>query len=70
MSENSKTAYRYGFYLDPQPGDPVVIDLNEAETNARKLSVENGGVPVAIWDSADKTLRLFAGYEDFIPVGI
>ena len=69
MSENSNS-YRYGFYLDPQPDDPVVIDLSEAETGARKLSVENGGVPVAIWDGADRTLRLFAGYEDFIPVGI
>lgn len=61
-------SFRYGFYLDPQPGDPVASDLTEAESKARGLSVDNGGAPVAIWDNADNTLRLFAGYEDFIPI--
>lgn len=61
-------SFRYGFYLDPQPDDPVASNLTEAESKARRLSIDNGGAPVAIWDNADNTLRLFAGYEDFIPI--
>ena len=63
-------SYKFGFYLDPQSDDPAVADLSDAETRARKLSVDNGGAPVAIWDSTDNTVKLFAGYEDFTPVKV
>lgn len=62
--------YRDGFYLDPRPSGPALTDLVEAESQARKLSVENNGMPVAIWDESNNTMKLFAGYEDFIPVGL
>lgn len=69
-SRSKNLLYRYGFYLDPQPSDPALTDLVEAESQARRLSVENNGTPVAIWDDANNTLKLFAGYEDFIPVDL
>ncbi|WP_152456554.1 hypothetical protein [Microbulbifer sp. THAF38] len=69
-SSSKVVLYRYGFYLDPQPNDPALTNLVEAESQAKRLSAENDGIPVAIWDDADKTLKLFAGYEDFIPVDL
>lgn len=59
--------YRYGLYLNPQPGDFWLTDLAEAERIARKMSVDNQGTPVAVWDENDRTLKLFAGYEEFVP---
>ena len=60
--------YRFGFYLDPQPDDPSVVDIHVAESLARKMSVENSGLPVAIWDGNNNTVKLFAGYQDLTPV--
>jgi hypothetical protein len=59
--------YRYGLFLNPQRRDPVLTDLGEAERQAKKMSVDNRGTPVAVWDSDDRTLKLFAGYEEFEP---
>ncbi|XZZ38034.1 hypothetical protein ACJJI4_23760 (plasmid) [Microbulbifer sp. TRSA002] len=47
-SSSKVVLYRYGFYLDPQPNDPALIDLVEAESQARRLSVDNDGTPAAI----------------------
>lgn len=59
--------YRYGLYLNPLPNDSWLTDLSEAERLARKMSVDNQGTPVAVWDENDQTLKLFAGYEEFVP---
>lgn len=59
--------YRYGLYLNPQPNDPIVQVQSEAEEKARELSVKNNGTPVAVWDNQDRTLKLYAGYEEFEP---
>ena len=59
--------YRYGLFLNPQPKDPSITDLAEAERQAKKMSVDNQGAPVAVWDKDDRTLKLFAGYEEFEP---
>jgi hypothetical protein len=60
--------YRYGLYLNPQPGDPVVDFREAAEAKARQMSLANNGTPVAVWDSSDRTIKLFAGFEVFEPV--
>lgn len=67
MGSLASERYRYGLFLNPQPGDPCITDLAEAERLAKKMSIDNGGTPVAIWDSDDTTLRLYAGYEEFLP---
>ena len=59
--------YRYGLYLNPQPNDSWLTDLAESERLARQMSVKNQGTPVAVWDENDQTLKLFAGYEEFVP---
>jgi len=59
--------YRCGLFLNPQEGDPWFTDLNLCERTAKQMSVSNNGAPVAVWDDADNTLRLFAGYEEFVP---
>lgn len=60
--------YRYGLFLNPQPGDVWCANVSEAERMARKMSIDNQGTPVAVWDANDQTLKLFAGYEEFEPV--
>ncbi|WP_196160778.1 hypothetical protein [Reinekea sp. G2M2-21] len=59
--------FRYGMYLNPQDNDPTLDDQVEAENRARELSIVNKGAPVAVWDANDRTLKLFAGYEEFVP---
>lgn len=59
--------YRYGLYLNPQPSDLWLADSVEAERRAKKMSVDNQGTPVAVWDENDRTVKLFAGYEEFVP---
>lgn len=59
--------YRYGLFLNPQPGDKWLTDVSEAERLARRMSVDNQGTPVAVWDQDDRTIKLFAGYEEFVP---
>jgi len=59
--------YRYGLYLNPQANDARLTDLTESERLARKMSIENHGTPVAVWDADDRTVKLFAGYEEFVP---
>lgn len=59
--------YRYGLFLNPQPNDPQLSDLAETEQLARKMSQDNQGAPVAVWDEDDHTLQLFAGFEEFVP---
>ena len=59
--------FRYGLYLNPQPNDFWLSDLAESERLAKKMSVDNQGAPVAVWDEDDRTLKLFAGYEEFVP---
>lgn len=59
--------YRYGLFLNPQPRDQWLTDVSEAERLARRMSVDNQGTPVAVWDQDDRTIKLFAGYEEFVP---
>lgn len=67
MGHLAKQRYRYGLFLNPQKNDPFVEDLGEAERLAKEMSINNHGTPVAVWDESNKTLRLFAGYEEFVP---
>ena len=60
-------AYRYGLYLNPQPNDPAEDTEQLAVEKAQAMSVTNNGTPVAVWDNQDRTIRLFAGYEEFVP---
>lgn len=60
-------SFRYGMYLNPQKNDPCVVSQGEAEKKARKMSLDNNGAPVAVWDANDRTLKLYAGYEEFEP---
>lgn len=60
-------SFRYGMYLNPQKNDPRVVSQGEAEKEARKMSLDNNGAPVAVWDANDRTLKLYAGYEEFEP---
>lgn len=60
--------FRYGLFLNPQPHDPKVSDRDIAEREAKALSVANNGTPVAVWDENDRTLALFAGFEEFKPI--
>lgn len=59
--------YRFGLYLNPQPGDCWTSDLAEAERLAKTMSIHNNGTPVAVWDENNQTVKLFAGYEEFVP---
>lgn len=61
-------AFRYGLFLNPQQNDPKVSDRDIAEREAKALSVANNGTPVAVWDENDRTLALFAGFEEFKPI--
>ena len=54
-------------YLNPQKGDPCVACQDEAEEKAQQMSIDNNGAPVAVWDINDRTLKLYAGYEEFVP---
>jgi hypothetical protein len=67
VASESRRRYRYGLFLNPQKRDPVVASLEAAESEARKMSLANNGTPVAVWDSSDRTIKLFAGYEVFEP---
>lgn len=67
MGDSTKQRYRYGLFLNPQSNDPFVEDLSKAERLAKEMSINNNGTPVAVWDDSNKTLRLFAGYEEFLP---
>lgn len=64
---SDRRSFRYGLYLNPQRHDPVTPTLDEAELRAKQMSVANNGAPVAVWDEQDRTLKLFAGYEEFVP---
>lgn len=59
--------YRYGLFLNPQPTDKWLTDGAEAERLAKQMSLDNRGTPVAVWGEDDRTLKLFAGYEEFVP---
>jgi len=59
--------YRCGLFLNPQENDPWFTDQAACEKTAKEMSVTNNGAPVAVWDDSDNTLRLFAGYEEFVP---
>lgn len=62
------SSFRYGLYLDPAPNDEVVPCLKEAEKKAKSLSMDKGGVLVAVWQDGDRVVRLFAGGDEFVPV--
>lgn len=62
------SSFRYGLYLDPAPDDEVVPCLKEAEKKAKSLSMNKGGVLVAVWQDGDRVVRLFAGGDEFVPV--
>ena len=62
------SSFRYGLYLDPAPDDEVVPCLKEAEKKAKSLSMDKGGVLVAVWQDGDRVVRLFAGGDEFVPV--
>lgn len=49
--------YRYGLFLNLQPNDPVLTDRVEAERLAKKMSVDNQGAPVAVWDQKIRHLN-------------
>lgn len=59
--------FRYGLFLNPGKSDPLVHSQEVAEAKAREMSLNNNGTPVAVWDSRDRTIKLFAGYEVFEP---
>ena len=40
----------------------------EAEKKAKSLSMDKGGVLVAVWQDGDRVVRLFAGGDEFVPV--
>ena len=68
MSELKSTPiFRYGLLLNPNEDDPKSESLREAEQCARKMSTDNNGTPVAVWDENDNTLVLYAGFERFEP---
>ena len=60
-------AYLYGLFLNPQPCVPCLPTQQEAEQAARKMSLDNLGAPVAVWDETGNTVTLFAGHEVFKP---
>jgi len=60
-------AYRFGLFLNPQPSDSAETTEALAADKARAMSIANNGTPVAVWDDENRTLRLFAGYEEFVP---
>tara|TARA_R110001583_G_scaffold42134_9_gene133985 strand:- start:377 stop:565 length:189 start_codon:yes stop_codon:yes gene_type:complete len=60
-------AYLYGLFLNPQDGDPAEETEQQAAEKALAMSIANKGTPVGVWDDSDRTLRLFAGYEEFVP---
>lgn len=62
------SSFSYGLYLDPAPGDNVVPCLKEAEKKAKILSMDKGGVLVAVWQDGDRVVRLFSGRDEFVPV--
>ncbi len=62
------SSFRYGLYLDPAPGDEVVSYLKEAEKKAKSLSMNEGGVLVAVWQDGNRVIRLFVGGDEFVPV--
>jgi hypothetical protein len=66
-ADMAEERYRYGLYLNPQNNDEWFSDLAIAESKARNMSIANLGTPVAVWDSNDRTIKLFAGYEIFVP---
>ena len=68
VASELRGGFRYGLFLNPQPQDPVVDCRETAEAEARQMSLANNGTPVAVWDSSDRTIKLFAGYEVFEPV--
>ena len=35
---------------------------------AKSLSMDKGGVLVAVWQDGDRVVRLFAGGDEFVPV--
>lgn len=67
-NQSIKKTFRYGFFLDPRPEDGTTDDIQDAEDKARQLSIDNSGLPVAVWYQMDNTIRLYAGYEEFVKV--
>ena len=42
--------------------------LGLEEKKAKSLSMDKGGVLVAVWQDGDRVVRLFAGGDEFVPV--
>ncbi len=54
-------------YLKPNDNDIYLESQQDAELKAHEMSISNNGTPVAVWDDNDRTVKLFAGYEVFVP---
>lgn len=59
--------YRFGDFFAPKETDPITQSLEDALKQARALSSQQQGNPVAVWDANDNTVALFAGYQKFHP---
>ena len=60
-------SYRFGKYLNAQPDDKLEVCIEVAKDKARQLSNDKQGSPIAVWNEDDRTLFLYAGYEEFAP---